>query len=153
MKTIKLTLLALAIVIAADSCKKDSITSNPPYVDNQSIAFNINNANFTGNTAFARYYTSTDVLEVVDFWDLYHTMEFTIKGFKNGTYNLGKNDAGWSGPGYNFESLSGTVVITEVNKVYVTGTFQFTGSDVLNKPDSTIAVTGGSFNISYDTEE
>lgn len=149
MKLIKLSLLILVVCgLLYSSCKKSN--SNSPLVT-PSFSLKVNGISKSTNTITTNYSKSTNILQVEGVFNTGEQLSITINNVKAGTFDIAtgaavadyliSNNAVDS-----YAGTVGTVTISSFTNSNVTGSFQFTGT---NLASTSIAITGGTFQANH----
>jgi hypothetical protein len=157
MKKVKSVLLMLVVcALMFNSCKK----SDSPQAAAQNISLKFNGTSYSSSAPVAHYYASNISMSVITIVAGFNnnTSAITLTIRYNpmvGAYNLGGNSdiiAGFA-TGSNLQDsyldTAGTLIITNLTSTTITGTFQFTGTDLSN---ITGTVTEGQFSANLITQ-
>jgi hypoxanthine phosphoribosyltransferase len=149
MKLIKLSLLIFVVCgLLYSSCKKSN--SNSPSVT-PSFSLKVNGVSKSTNTITTNYSKSTNVLQVEGVFNTGEMLSITINNVKAGTFDIA---AGAAVADYlisnatvdSYAGTVGTVTISSFTNSSVTGSFQFTGT---NLTSTSIAITAGTFQANH----
>ena len=153
-----LCIIAALIGVSVFSCKKNKTTPTP--IKNTPIPIGmtavVNNADWAATYYYATIDTVNDTIIYLDINgananSLYPTQDFftlVIKGYnyKTGVFNItftsGGNAVDYTYNYMSYQSVSGTITLTQVSTTNVQGTFNATFSS-----GSNLTVTNGQFNV------
>jgi hypothetical protein len=144
MKSIKLSLLILALCgLVLSSCKK---SSNPAPAAAVSMSLTFNGTAKNTNVVVATYYTSENTLQLIGTFNT-EAVSIMIQNIQTGTFTLpSDNVLATYSTANNFADTylgsTGSITITSFTSDAVSGTFQFTGTNTSNANG---VVTGGKF--------
>lgn len=148
-KTVSIFIFALAFIL--NSCKKDDKTATPtptPVDTAEYFTCKLNSVSYVDDSRFADYSSGTTrvISQNAD-----QLIRLNINGEAVGTYNLTSSSTANAiiyidGNGIQYNSISGSVIVTEYNKTnkIISGTF--TGVLKKTTDNTQISVSEGKFN-------
>ncbi|WCT11363.1 DUF6252 family protein [Mucilaginibacter jinjuensis] len=152
MKQLKVALLLAVLSITLFSCKKDSKDDSQPDSSKPSMSFKLNGTlEQTSIAPVAQWYTSSGANNTLQVLGQVSTTEGIGLGLENpkvGTYDVVKDNliVAYTSKTDTYQATSGSITITAFSGSFVTGTFQFTGTNFSNS--KTVTITEGKFTSS-----